>query len=48
MRLLAIAATGALVVIHWDDRGTWFWVGSVLLLANLVGLAAHLRARSVR
>ena len=48
MRLLAVVATGALVIIHWGDRGTWFWIGVILLVANLVGLAVHARSRSVR
>lgn len=42
-RVAALLAATALVVIHWSDRGTWFWVGAALFLLNLVGLA---RARA--
>lgn len=44
MRLVAIAATGLLVVVHRSDRGTWFWIGAALLVLNLVGLVVSLRS----
>ena len=47
MRALALAASVALVVVHWQDRGAWFWVGVGLTLLNLVGIVgARSRAGS--
>ena len=38
MRAIALTASVALVVAHWDDRGTWFWVGVALTVLNLLGI----------
>jgi hypothetical protein len=43
MRGVALLASLALVLVHWSDRGTWFWIGLVLLVTNVLGL---FRARS--
>jgi hypothetical protein len=43
MRALALAASGALVVVHRAERGAWFWVGVALVILNVSGL---LRARA--
>ena len=40
MRALALMASVALVVVHWQDRGVWFWVGVALTLLNLAGILA--------
>jgi hypothetical protein len=37
MRSLAMAASLALVVVHWDERGAWFWVGLALVVLNVSG-----------
>jgi hypothetical protein len=37
MRSLALAASVALVVIHRDERGAWFWVGLALVVLNVGG-----------
>ena len=47
MRSLALAASVALVFIHWDERGAWFWVGVALVVLNLSGFLAT-RSRSGR
>ena len=45
MRSLALAASAALVVIHADERGRWFWVGLALVVLNVGGfLSRRLRA----
>jgi hypothetical protein len=45
MRALALAASVSLVVVHWDDRGRWFWVGVALTVLNVLGiLGARARA----
>jgi hypothetical protein len=36
MRTIAVTASVALIVIHWDAGGAWFWV--VLVVLNLVGI----------
>jgi hypothetical protein len=38
MRALALAASIALVLFHWDERGAWFWVGVALVVLNVSGL----------
>jgi hypothetical protein len=38
MRALALAASVGLVVVHWDDRGRWFWIGVALTVLNLLGI----------
>lgn len=38
MRAIALTASIALVVVHWEDRGTWFWVGVALTVLNLLGI----------
>ncbi len=43
MRAVALAASVGLVVIHWDTRGPWFWVGVALVALNVAGLAARSR-----
>ena len=40
MRALALMASLALVVVHLEDRGAWFWVGVALTLLNLAGILA--------
>lgn len=35
-----MTASVALVVVHWDDRGAWFWVGVALVLLNVGGFLA--------
>lgn len=46
MRAVALMASLALVVVHLEDRGAWFWVGVGLTLLNLAGiLAAWSRTR---
>lgn len=47
MRAVALTASVALVVVHWDDRGAWFWVGVALTLLNVVGISSA-RARAAR
>ncbi len=44
MRAVALVASLALVVLHWDDRGTWFWIGLVLLVANATGIVRARRS----
>lgn len=39
MRAIALVASLALVVTHWEGQGPWFWVGAVLVLLNLAGPA---------
>ena len=43
MRAIALAASVGLVVIHWDTRGAWFWVGVALVVLNVAGLATRSR-----
>lgn len=38
MRLIALMASVALVVIHWDRETAWFWVGAGLVALNVAGL----------
>lgn len=40
MRALALAASVGLVVVHWDERGAWFWVGVALVVLNVAGFLA--------
>ncbi len=40
MRVLALTASVGLVVVYWDERGAWFWLGVALVVLNLVGLLA--------
>jgi hypothetical protein len=40
MRTIALTASVALILVHRDERGAWFWVGVALLVLNLVGLRA--------
>jgi hypothetical protein len=40
MRTIALTVSIALVVIHWDTRGAWFWVGATLVVLNLAGILA--------
>lgn len=47
MRALALAASVALVVVHGDSRGTWFWVGVALVVLNVAGIHSA-RSRGVR
>ena len=47
MRSLALAASVALVFIHRDERGAWFWVGVALVVLNVSGFLAT-RSRSGR
>ena len=45
MRALAMAASVGLVVVHWDQRNGWFWVGVALVVLNVAGfLASRSRA----
>lgn len=37
MRTFALAASVALTLIHWDERGAWFWVGVALVVLNVSG-----------
>lgn len=37
MRAIALTASVGLVLIHWDGRGTWFWVGVALVVLNMTG-----------
>jgi hypothetical protein len=37
MRTIALTASVALILIHWDERGAWFWVGVALVVLNLIG-----------
>lgn len=41
MRALALAASLALVVTHWQERDAWLWVGLALVVLNVVGLVAN-------
>lgn len=48
MRSIALTASVALVVIHWDRESTWFWVGVGLVALNVAGfLSTRLRAACV-
>jgi hypothetical protein len=38
MRWIALKASMALVVIHWDRESAWFWVGAGLVAINVAGL----------
>lgn len=38
MRALALVASAALVITHWDERGAWFWLGVSLLVLNVAGI----------
>jgi hypothetical protein len=38
MRWIALTASMALVVIHWDRESAWFWVGAGLVAINVAGL----------
>lgn len=40
MRTVAVAASMALIVRYWDERGGLFWLGTALLALNVVGLLA--------
>jgi hypothetical protein len=40
MRGLALAASLALVVVYWDERGAWFWVGVALVVLTVGGFLA--------
>lgn len=40
MRALALAASVGLVVVYWDERGAWFWLGVVLVVLNVAGFLA--------
>lgn len=42
-----MTASVALVVVHWDERGVWFWVGTALVFLNIGGFLAT-RSRAVR
>lgn len=47
MRWIALTASVALVVTHWDRQSAWFWVGVGLVALSLPGVAAAFaRARS--
>lgn len=37
MRTIALTASVALILIHRDERGGWFWVGVALVVLNLIG-----------
>src|SRR5680860_488058 len=43
IRTFALTASVALIIIYWDERGAWFWLGVALVVLNLIGL---LSARS--
>lgn len=43
VRGIALVASLALVLIHWSDRGMWFWIGLALVVGNVVGI---IRGRS--
>lgn len=47
MRAIALTASVALVVVHWGDRGTWFWVGIALTVLNFLGIWSA-KARAAR
>ena len=47
MRTIAVTASVALILIHRDERGAWFWVGVALLVLNLLGFLAA-RSRGAR
>lgn len=38
MRLIALTASVALVAVHWDRKGAWFWVGVGLVALNVAGI----------
>lgn len=38
MRTIALMASAALILIYWDERGAWFWVGVALVVLNVIGL----------
>lgn len=40
-RVAALVASFMLVVVHWDERGSWFWVGVALFVLNVVGLLGN-------
>ena len=40
MRTVAVTASVALILIHREERGGWFWVGVALLVLNLLGFLA--------
>lgn len=44
-RAAALAASVYLVIAYADERGTWFWVGLLLVVLNLTGLVAQVRSR---
>jgi hypothetical protein len=44
MRALALMASVALVLVHWDERGAWFWVGVALTVLNITGILSASRA----
>ena len=37
MRVIALTASVALVVIHWGRESAWFWVGLGLAALNVAG-----------
>lgn len=47
MRVLALAALVALVLVHSDERDAWFWVGAALVVLNVGGFLAT-RSRAGR
>lgn len=49
MRWIALTASVALVVIHWDRESAWFWVGVGLVVLNVTGFLSTrwLAARAV-
>lgn len=47
MRWVALTASVALVVIHWDRESAWFWVGVGLVALNVTGFLST-RWRAVR
>ena len=44
MRWIALTASVALVVTHWDRESAWFWVGVGLVALSLPGVAAAFAA----
>lgn len=40
MRGIALAASVTVVLVQWDGRGAWFWVGVALVVLNVSGLLA--------
>lgn len=46
MRAAALAASLYLVIAYADERGTWFWVGLLLVVLNVTGLVAQVRSRA--